>query len=44
MGGGWGESRGQGRALAAELYLTGTILVLAVHGGDGVHGPTRQRR
>jgi hypothetical protein len=30
------------RALAAELHLAGPVLVL-VHGGRGVHGPTRQR-
>jgi hypothetical protein len=41
MGGGGGESQGQGRALVAELYLAGMVLVLTVHGGDGVHGPTR---
>jgi hypothetical protein len=41
MGGGGGESQGQGRALAAELYLAGMVLVLTMHGGDGVHGSTR---
>jgi hypothetical protein len=32
------------RALAAELHLAGTVLVLAAHGGGGVQGPARQGR